>query len=145
MDELEYIGKGMYGTGEERSRCLECGDTIEYGRAGKKFCCENCKNRYNNRRVRNTRISRMRVMTSLDKNYRILERLLRMGVTTMDVSYMKQLGFSFDSVTSYHKVRKRDEFCCFDISFVVTETKVTSITRVPVVLSQPDTDDAGDE
>ena len=55
---------------EVQPSCLECGDRIEYGRQDKKFCCEECKNRYHNRQARRSRVFRLRVMSALEKNYR---------------------------------------------------------------------------
>ena len=116
-------------------RCLECGDEIVYGRLDKKFCCKECKNRWHNRQARNSRIFRMKVMNSLEKNYRILSGLIRDGVTDMDVSTLSQMGFNFTNVTACRKVRKHTEMWCFDIRFILTESSVKSISRVlPVVL-----------
>lgn len=119
-----------------RYRCLECGENIVYGRTDKKFCCAGCKNRWHNRQVRNSRIFRMRVMSSLDRNYRILSGLVSDGVTDIEVSTLSQMGFSFTHVTSYRKVRRHTEMWCFDIKFVLTETWVKSISRVLPVFMQ---------
>ena len=37
--------------------CLECGDQIRYGRTDKKFCCDECRARNYNDRVRKSRAS----------------------------------------------------------------------------------------
>lgn len=110
--------------------CLECGDSIGYGRTDRKFCCDACKNKYNNRKTRSSRVIKLRILNALDKNHRILEHLLRMGVTSIDISSLKQLGFNMDYMTSCHKTRGHTEIWCFDIRFEVTETRVRSISRV---------------
>lgn len=118
---------------DEKSRtaiCLECGDSIVYGRQDKKFCCETCKNRYNNRKTRRIRAMKSKIMSALEKNYRILEDLLKMNATEVSVQQLRQLGFNFDYVTSYHKVRRHDEYCCFDICITVMSARVMSISRV---------------
>lgn len=111
-------------------KCLECGDEISYGgRADRKFCCNSCKNRYNNKRTRNSKRRRMKILNSIDKNYSILEKLIRAGIREADVMELKDQGFDFDSVTSYRKIRRHDVFCCYDISFSVILDRVVSITR----------------
>ena len=111
-------------------KCLECGDEIAYGgRADRKFCCNSCKNRYNNKRTRNSKRRRMKILNSIDKNYSILEKLIRAGIREADVMELKDQGFDFDSVTSYRKIRRHDVFCCYDISFSVILDRVVSITR----------------
>lgn len=119
-----------YDSGTRIARCLECGDRIEYGRQDKKFCCDTCKNRWNNRKARRSRTARMKVLSALDRNYRILDRLLKTDCTSISVAELRQMGFNFDYVTSYHKVRRHDEFACFDILFVVMSVNVISISRI---------------
>ena len=118
-----------YDSGTKRGRCLECGGRIRYGRNDKKFCCETCKNRYNNRRARSSRGVKVRVLSALEKNYGILDRVLKQGVVSISAAELRQQGFNFDYVTSYHKVRRHDEFSCFDISFTVVADMVISINR----------------
>ena len=96
-----------YDSGTYKARCLECGDRIEYGRQDKKFCCETCKNRYNNRRARGSRGIKVKVLSALEKNHNILERVLKLGLDNISVAELRQMGFNFDYVTSYHKVMLR--------------------------------------
>ncbi|MCD8313919.1 MAG: hypothetical protein LUC24_07140 [Bacteroidales bacterium] len=119
---------------EEKARCLECGDEIKYGRHDRKFCCDNCKNKFNNRRRMGSRTTRIKVLSALNKNYRILSDLLRHKVTNLSVAELQQLGFKFDFVTSYQKVRRHDVFLCFDISFTVMAGNVTSIEKLCINL-----------
>ena len=129
--EIQSEEDGMgYDTERRESRCLECGDMIEYGRQDRKFCCTSCKNRFNNRRTRGSKAVKARILNALEKNYAILERLLKLGMTSLSAAQLRQLGFNFDYVTSYHKVRRHDEFCCFDISVTVMASRVISIERM---------------
>ena len=59
--------------------CLECGDRIRYGRADKKFCCDECKNRHHNHKSRSGRFIKRKVLSILEKNYEILERYVKAG------------------------------------------------------------------
>ena len=65
---MEYPMK----TPRSTPRCLECGDKISYGRSDKKFCCEDCKNRHHNHKVRSSRSVKRRVVSALERNYDIL-------------------------------------------------------------------------
>ena len=116
-------------------KCLECGNPIAYGsRTDKKFCSEGCKNRWHNRKSRNSRLFRIRVMHALEKNYRILSGLIKAGVEMVPVMTLEQMGFDFSHITGYRKGRKSAEMWCYDISFTVTETVVKSISRQDLVL-----------
>ncbi|MCM1176687.1 MAG: hypothetical protein NC115_06390 [Bacteroidales bacterium] len=114
-------------------QCLECGDSLEYGRPDRKFCCDTCKNRFNNRKARDTRAKKTRVLNILERNHSILSRLIRLNMTSLSVSELRQLGFDFDYITSFHKNRRHDEYGCFDINVVVMSSRVISITRVPFI------------
>ncbi len=125
---------GMAGGEQSAGRCLECGSPLAYGsRTDKKFCCGECKNRWHNRRVRSSRVFRMRVISSLEKNYRILSDLLKAGVNMIPVTTLGQMGFDFSHITGYRKGRKSTEMWCYDISFTITETVVKSIARLDLM------------
>ena len=110
--------------------CLECGDLILYGRQDKKFCCASCKNRYNNRKIRSSRISRIRVLHALESNYSILRQLVKNGISSLDISNLRHLGFDFDHVTSYHKCRRSTDLWCYDIKIVISGDKVKAIDQI---------------
>ncbi len=124
-----------YEVSADRSKCLECGDRIDYGRHDKKFCCDTCKNRYNNRKARGSRVAKVKILSALEKNYSILSRLVKMKVTSLSVTELRYMGFNFDCVTSYQKIRRHDVFLCFDISFTIVSSRVMSIRRLSLNLS----------
>ena len=115
---------------DESHRCLECGEEIGYGRDDKKFCCPQCKNTYHNKMARQTRAVKAKVQNVLDKNYSILERLLKHGITALSLAELKDYGFNISYFTSYSKNRRHDEFSCFDIRFIVMASSVISIWRI---------------
>ncbi len=117
-----------------KSKCLECGDSIEYGRQDKKFCCDSCRSKFHNRRTRGSRSTKLKILSNLEKNYSILDKLLKINVTSMSVMELQHLGFKFDFVTSYQKIRRHNVFLCFDISFTIIADRVTSITRLSLNL-----------
>lgn len=120
-----------YKDSEDRiTKCLECGDEIGYGRPDRKFCCPTCKNKYNNRRSQGSRLMKLKVINALNHNHEILSRLLKAGMTEIYILDAKRLGFSFEYVTSFRKVRSYAEFCCFDIKYRLTPTRLTSIYKM---------------
>lgn len=110
--------------------CLECGDTIRYGRTDKRFCCEECKNRHHNRMGRESRSFRRKMLRSLDRNYEILDRLLSSGVTSADMTDLMASGFSPNIMTSYRIVCRRTECSCYDIKYIMTTARLTSISKI---------------
>jgi hypothetical protein len=48
----------------------------------------------------------------------------------VDISDLLQRGFVPGVVTSYRKVRKHDEYCCFDIKYIMTETRVYGMSKI---------------
>ena len=111
--------------------CLECGDKIKYGRTDKKFCCEECKNRHNNKMAKFSRANRRKVMAMLARNYAILEQMIKSGIKSAEVTDLISEGFVPDCVTGYHKNRfKSDEYSCFDIKYKMTDSRVYSISKI---------------
>lgn len=115
---------------EKGHKCLECGDEIGYGRPDRKFCSMSCKNRYNNRKNQGSRQAKLKIMNALDRNHEILDSLLRMGLTEMNLADVKHLGFNVNYMTSCYRTRGHTEYCCFDIRYHVTPTRITSIFKM---------------
>lgn len=116
--------------GSDRPVCLECGDEIVYGRKGKKFCSEECKNSWHNRRHHDARTVRLRILGILDRNYSVLEKLLRLDIRSISLGDLAQMGYNKEFVTSYHKVGGHDEYRIFDIKYCCSSSRVFHIERV---------------
>jgi predicted RNA-binding Zn-ribbon protein involved in translation (DUF1610 family) len=114
--------------------CLECGDRIRYGRTDKKFCCDNCRIKYNNEQIKASRLYRRRILATLSRNYEILDGLLKSDVEAIELIELEGLGFSPGVVTSYHKVNKHDEYTCYDIKYIMTPTKICCIKKISLNL-----------
>ena len=110
--------------------CLECGDRIRYGRSDKKFCCDECKTRHYNRQAKGSRAFRRKVLRQLDRNYEILEALVRSGVTAADMTDLMSMGFLPALATSFKRTRTRMEYACFDIKYIMTPSRLSSITKI---------------
>lgn len=111
-------------------RCLECGDQISYGRTDKKFCSEECKNRHHNHRHNATRKVKRKVMAVLEKNHCILSDLLASGVDSMWLADVVAMGFNPGYVTSFCRVGRHCRYTCFDISYIMTASRISSISKI---------------
>ena len=114
----------------DRPVCLECGDEIVYGRRGKKFCSDSCKNNYHNRMHHYSRSVRLRILGILDRNYSVLDKLVKLKITTVSLGDLAQMGYNKEFVTSYHKVGGHDEYRCFDIKYCCSSTRIFHLERV---------------
>jgi len=119
----------MEGEEKEKGRCLECGDILPYGRSDMKFCSSACKNRYNYQAHGHTKGLKRKILNALERNHAILEELLEAGVTSVEIPDLAQMGYNFDCVTSYHKVRSHNEYRCFDIKYYMSESRIFGLAR----------------
>jgi len=108
-----------------QTRCLQCGKEIVYGRVDRKFCCADCKNQYHNRRRYPLREElESAVLRRIDLNHAILQRLHNMGVDTIDLITLAQLGFDAQFITSYRRVGRHDVFAIFDLQYEMTPSRI---------------------
>lgn len=105
--------------------CLECGQHIGFGRPDRKFCSLRCKNRYHNKqRCMDWHAEQDRILRILSRNHDILERLLMMGLPSMDRITLGQMGYNENYVTSFHKVGTHCLCSCFDIQYEKTPSRI---------------------
>lgn len=110
--------------------CLECGEPLVYaGRSDKKFCSRDCRNSYHNKTYRDGRLIKHRITAALSKNHDVLSKLLKMGVTSMSLPDLTQMGFNPEYITSFFKIGARTECRCFDIKYYITPTRIFSLSR----------------
>lgn len=110
--------------------CLECGDKIRYGRTDKKFCCEECRTRHHNREASDSRAFKRKILRMLERNYEILDSMLRSGVTSSDLTDMLSFGFSPNIATSFRRHGAHYEYSCFDIKYRLTPGKISFISKI---------------
>ena len=110
--------------------CLECGDRIRYGRADKKFCCDDCRTQHYNERTKKSRAFKRRIISVLSRNYDLLDALIRADVDSVDLMSLTTMGFVPSIVTSFRKCGKHDEYGCFDIRYIMTGTRIYSISKI---------------
>ncbi len=114
----------------KRPLCLECGNRILYGRTDKKFCCEECRTKHHNDQARVGRIFKAKVLKAMERNYVILDEILRKGEDSANLMELAAVGFVPGIVTSYQKSGKHDVYTCYDIKYIMTRTRVYSIMKI---------------
>ncbi len=88
----------------EIKACLECGDPVK-GRADKKFCCDPCRNMFNNRLNCDMTNYIRNVNHTLRKNRRILMDLNTTGKTKASREKLIRKGFDFGFFTNTYKAK----------------------------------------
>lgn len=110
--------------------CLCCGKKIPYGgRADKKFCTVECKNKFHNMQKVTLTMVKQDVRHHLTRNYRILMSLLRANVTRILISQLNDMGFDLRFVTRVESTGGNWVFYCYDVSYVVDEHKIYHIQQ----------------
>ena len=122
----------MMGLDKERF-CLNCGTRL-VGRPDKLFCSARCKNCWHNRISGEEKRRRDRVLSILWKNYKILETMLELEESAPEIQALENAGFHPAYITGFRRLKARNEFHCFDISYNKTETRLYNIRRVPELL-----------
>lgn len=89
---------------ETQRVCLECGEPL-MGRSDKKFCSDQCRNNYNNRRYSQEEAVVRSINLILKKNYHILRDANPTGKTTIPRQKLLEKGFNFGYFTSQYTTR----------------------------------------
>jgi len=87
------------------SNCFECGKSLT-GRIDKKFCDDQCRHQYNNKKKRIHEAAILNINQQLRKNRSIIKSLNPVGKTTVRRSLLKNMGFSFDFFTHTYRTDK---------------------------------------
>lgn len=126
-------------------RCRTCGEIIPFGRVDKKYCSVECKNRWHNRRnAPDPRPVIRRVIRILERNHSILDKLLRLGIGSLDRLTLLGLGFNPDYSTSYKKTGIHHQYTCYDIRYELTPGRIKKIVRTVLQEDDADTNPSGD-
>ncbi len=84
--------------------CLECGKQL-VGRIDKKFCDDQCRFQYNNKKKRVQEAAILNINQLLRKNRSILKSLNPVGKTTVRRSLLQNMEFSFDFFTHTYRTK----------------------------------------
>ncbi len=133
------IMSSLQAKSERGTHCLECGRFVGFGRPDRKFCSQECKNRWHNRqRKYSWRGEQARILRILESNHLILERMLRMGIQSVDRITLRQLGFNPDYVTYYQKVGGHSLYGCYDIQYEATPSRLFRLRSLVTPVSSED-------
>lgn len=110
-------------------RCPQCGKVVGSGRPDKRFCSARCKNQWHNRQRSPSHDKEVqRVLRILNRNREILEKLLKLGIHSVDRPTIIHLGFNMNFFTSLHREgRKPLVYSCLDIRYELTPTRIKNI------------------
>ncbi len=101
--------------------CLECSYKLT-GRKDQKFCCDQCRNTFNNRINEDANNYVRRVNHILRKNRRILEKCNPSGKVTVDGLRLAEEGFNFHYYTNVYETKKGSiYFFCYDYGYLKLE------------------------
>lgn len=100
------------------NNCLECGKFF-VGRSDKIYCCDACRNAYNNALNRNDRIEVESINKRLKRNMKILKNLCECGKKRIPEEVLTSMGFDFRYVTST-KTRKDGKVVmqCYNYTYI---------------------------
>lgn len=87
------------------SSCAECGQSI-VGRIDKKFCSDQCRHQFNNRKKRIHEAAILNINQQLRKNRTIIKSLNPVGKTIVRRSILEKMGFSFDFFTHLYRTER---------------------------------------
>ncbi|NNC83429.1 MAG: DUF2116 family Zn-ribbon domain-containing protein [Flavobacteriales bacterium] len=103
---------------DSQKACQECGTSI-HGREDKKFCSEQCKNTWNNRRNRAANAAIRRTNAILRKNRRILLDMNPTGKKKVKREDLIRAGFDFNYFTEVYQTKKEQEYrYCYDQGYL---------------------------
>ena len=117
------------------SECLYCGRPLPPGRPDRKFCSALCRSRYHNAVVGRYTNYRLRVISALDRNHRILQGLVDGGIRSVSRVEALTMGFQPDYFTGCNQVRCHVEYVCFDIRYFLSANRLWGIVRFDPLLS----------
>lgn len=108
-----------------RRACQECEGPV-VGRADKKFCCDACRNSFNNK-IYAPRMNYIRKINNrLAKNRKILEQLNPNGEVKLHRDELVRAGFDFN----YFTYKSRDNYrFCYDQGYLLLDNEQAHLVR----------------
>jgi len=99
--------------------CIECNEPMNGGRSDKKFCCEACRNAYNNGIIAQEDKAMNEILKKLRYNRRVLEQAAKIERPT--VIELARMGLDFDHFTHTKKGDFGTIYCCFDYAYSLSD------------------------
>jgi len=112
---------------EEVRTCVVCGARVT-GRSDKKFCSDMCRHDWHNRQNRQERRSTERVNAVLEKNRRILRRILSSGLSQIPAEKLAYQQFNFNVFTHARtRILRPTLFYCYNICYYTSRKGIVHI------------------
>ena len=103
------------------SLCLDCEKPL-MGRVDKKFCDDNCRNNFNNKRNRDTNNLVRNVNGILRRNRRVLEKLVPDEKRKVKKSTLDTEGFNYQYFTNTYQTKTgQTYYFCYDYGYLPLE------------------------
>ena len=110
-------------------KCLACGDEI-FGRVDKKFCSDQCRNNYNNKRNSDENNFIRNINNILRKNRKILEELTPNKKARSTKEKLLERGFNFNYYTNTYTTKEnKTYFFCYDFGYLVLENDSLALVK----------------
>jgi predicted nucleic acid-binding Zn ribbon protein len=101
-----------------QKHCLDCDEPM-LGRADKKFCSDQCRNNYNNKRNSDVNNLMRNINNILRRNRRIMEELIPDEKVIVSRDKLNDLGFNFAYITHTYTTRKGAVYhFCYDYGYL---------------------------
>lgn len=112
-----------------KKNCLECDEPIT-GRVDKKFCCDQCRNTYNNKLNKDTTNLVRNINNILRKNRRILAEFNPDGKAKVKMSHLESKGFRQKYHTHVYITKTGNEyFFCYEYGYLILEDGFAALVR----------------
>lgn len=110
--------------------CQECGNEL-FGRIDKRFCDDQCRSTFYNKRNRDTVNLVRKVNNILRNNRRILEELNPNGKTVVSKKSLLDKGFNFSYFTNTYITKSgKNYFFCYDYGYLaLSENKYSVVVK----------------
>lgn len=128
-----YLSEYLYAKQMIR-QCLEC-DSVLAGREDKKFCCEGCRNSFNNKANKDTNNFMRNVNNRLRRNYRILAGINTGIKAEITRNELVEKGFDFNFFTNVKRTSKgKTYYFLYDQGYLPINEKRLKLVRKPFTM-----------
>ena len=101
-----------------KKECPECGNEF-FGRIDKKYCSDQCRNAFNNRKTQTSNNLIRRINRILRNNRNILKALNPTGRAKTTKSKLFERGFNFNYYTNTYVTQKGKTYhFCYDMGYL---------------------------
>lgn len=116
--------------------CIYCGAEFQ-GRMDKKFCSNKCRFKYHNIKKNLMLNGEIVLYKTLYKNYSILKDLVYIGISSIEIQKIQELGFKPSSCSEILLGKYSIKCRCYNIEYKMTGTKLYNIRFISSKQVQP--------